>query len=64
MKASLKRIIWALGWQICWTFNDIYLFIKNGNITSNSNNTYQWFMLLVWIIPLLYFKDDKENKRR
>lgn len=59
MKASVKRIIWAIGWYFVWILDDFRIFLKGESV---SNNIYQFIMLMIWIIPLLLFKDDKERK--
>ena len=59
LTASVKRIVWAIGWYLVWTFNDLMLVLKDG---SAGNMFYQVVMFLIWLIPLLLFKDDKERK--
>lgn len=60
MKASVKRIIWALGWPIVWLFNDVVVLMWKGR---PANDITQLVMSFIWVIPLIFFKDDKERRR-
>lgn len=57
MKASLKRIIWGIGWSISWTLNDFVVYYSKGNPLEIS---YILLMFSIWVIPLIWFKDDKK----
>lgn len=59
--ASMKRIIWGIGWYLVWILNDFIIFLTKQNI---GNIFYQFFMLFVWVIPLFFFKDDKIGKKK
>jgi hypothetical protein len=58
MNASVKRIIWALGWYALWLVNDYLSFLQDGHSPTTSNGL---FMLAIWIVPLILFKDDKKE---
>lgn len=58
MKASVKRIIWAIGWYAVWLFNDFLLVLRGKNPDTLF---YELVMFAIWLIPLLSFKDDEEK---
>jgi hypothetical protein len=59
MRASHKRLIWAFGWFLLWLIQDYLQFLETGEGFSATGNTIN---LLIWIIPLFFFEDDKEKK--
>lgn len=61
MRASVKRLVWALGWYLLWIFNDLVLIV--GNSETVQNPYYQFSMFFIWIVPLLLFRDDKPQRR-
>ena len=60
MKASVKRIIWALGWFFLWTIDTFVSFY----VGYEPHIVDSFAMLAIWIIPLFLFEDDKEVKKR
>jgi hypothetical protein len=59
--ASMKRIIWGIGFMAVWAFNDSMLVSAYGNTGSIS---YQLTMLATLVIPLFIFKDDSVTRRK
>jgi len=60
MNASLKKIIWAIGWYLTWAIDNYLLYLENGKVGRTS---YQLVMLMIWIIPLIFLKDDERVRK-
>lgn len=61
MKASLKRIIWGLGWYTVYMIDSNWSYSLGAEAPTNGAII---VFLLVWILPLLAFKDDAEGKKK
>ena len=57
LTASVKRIIWAMGWYLMWILDDYFIYLREGH---PGGNIYQTLMFLILIIPLFIFKDDRK----
>ena len=58
--ASMKRIIWAIGWYTVWTIDEIRMNYFN---IQEELVVYELIMLSILIIPLLLFEDDIMRKK-
>jgi len=60
LTASVKRIVWAIGWYTIWIINDYLIYLREG---QEGGPIYQVLMLFILVIPLIFFKDDKEKRK-
>ena len=55
---SMKRIIWSLGWMFIWALQDFYLLMAYPSGYEGEMSV-GFVSLLILVIPLFVFKDDK-----
>ena len=58
MRASIKRLIWALGYPIMSSIGE-FVSYYGGKVYSSYTVEYAFISLWLWFVPLLFFKDDK-----
>lgn len=59
--ASMKKIIWALGYMFIWVLQDFYYLLKYGGSFDNQLPI-AFISLAILLIPLFLFKDDPISK--
>ncbi len=60
MLASHKRLIWGLGFPIVLSIMDFASYY--GGKVYNPSNPSDFTALLLWVVPLFIFGDDKIRK--
>jgi len=63
MFASTKRLIWALGFWVAWDISRLveYLIEARPDFTPEESALRTISFLLIWLVPLFFFKDDKKQ---
>ena len=61
--ASMKRIIWGLGYMFIWVINDFYHLAEYG-INYENQGAIALINLAILIIPLFVFKDDIKGRTK
>lgn len=61
--ASMKRIIWSIGFMLVWAVNDIMLTLRYP-LGYPYEDIYQIMMFIILLIPLLFFENDNDKKSK